>query len=443
MAESLNTVQVPDEAVDALVTVLDLVRFGGATTRPQLSRRSGLGRTIIADRVSQLLASGLVSEGPYAASTGGRPARALKFRAEAGSILIVEVGATSLAVGIADLAGRLITSYEEPFDITAGPDVVLSRAEQLLDDLLANRPAQDPPIWGVGMGLAGPVEYAAGRPLTQPGRLGWDGYPVRERLVKHYDVPVWVDNDVNLMALGELRLGVARDEQDVVYVKIGTGVGIGLISGDRLHRGATGVAGEAHAAVVEDGSVVCRCGNAGCVELIAAGAALGQLATDAALTGRSSFLARRLAENDSGVLEAADLGAAAMYGDTFAVETFGQTGRQVGAMLATLVNFFNPSLVVIGGGVTAVGDLLLASIRETVYRRSLPLATRDLRIAQSSLAAKAGLHGAAFVVIDELFSRQRLPLWISHGSPAHHPEIADARADRHQDDEAVLSVAYT
>jgi len=125
------------------------------------------------------------------------------------------------------------------------------------------------------------------------------------------------------------------------------------------------------------------------------------------------------------VLAASDLGDAAQHGDPLAVEIFGQTGRDIGGMLATLVNFFNPSLVVIGGGVASVGDLLLASIRQTVYRRSLPLATRDLRIVHSALSGMSALNGAAFVVIDELFSRQRLPQWISDGSPAHRPEIAE------------------
>jgi glucokinase-like ROK family protein len=424
MSEAVGVAPVAGEALDGLVTVLDLVRFRGVTTRPELSRRSGLGRTVVADRVAQLLASGLLSEGPHAPSTGGRPARALKFRAEAGNILVTEVGATSLKAGIADLAGTVLTCCEEPCDITAGPDPVLRRAEELIDDMLAKRSPQDAPIWGVGIGLAGPVEYSVGRPVAQPGRPGWVGYPVRDRLARRYDVPVWVDNDTNLMALGELRLGVARGERDVVFIKIGTGIGIGLISGGHLHRGAHGVAGEAHVTVVDDDSVICRCGNAGCVDALAAGAALGRLATNAARDGRSLFLARLLAESDSDVLEASDLGNAALYGDTFAAEVFGQTGQHIGSMLATLVNFFNPSLVVIGGDVASVGDLLLASIRETVYRRALPLATRDLRIVPSTLAGMSGLHGAAFVVIDELFSRERLPLWISHGSPAHHPEIA-------------------
>jgi glucokinase-like ROK family protein len=442
VAESAGQPQVADEAIDALVEVLDLVRFGTATTRPGLIRHSGLGRTVVVQRVSQLIESGLLSEGTHAASTGGRPARALKFRAEAGSILAVDLGATSLGVGIADLAGKLTASCEESCDIAAGPEAVLGRAEELLDGLLAARPGQEPPPWGLGIGLPGPVEYAAGRPIAPPIMPGWDGYPVRERLARRYDVPVWVDNDVNLMALGELRLGLARGERDVVYIKIGTGIGAGLISDGRMHRGAQGAAGDVgHIAVVDDASVVCRCGNTGCLEAVAGGAALGRLATDAARDGRSPFLAGRLAESSSGILEARDLSAAAMHGDPLAVEIYGRTGRHVGRMLATMVNFYNPSLVIIGGGVASAGDLLLASIRETVYRRSLPLATRDLRIARSALGELSGLHGAAFAVIDELFSRQRLPLWIGHGSPAHNPQIAETVLDSANDARASLASA--
>jgi glucokinase-like ROK family protein len=419
--------QLPDDSFDALVTVLDLVRSAAARTRPELAQRSGLGRTVVVQRIEQLLAAGLVAEETYAPSTGGRPARELRFRSEAGCLLICDLGATSTAVGIADLSGALLASYEEASDIADGPEKILGRVEELFDDLLDHRSSADPPVWGVGIGVPGPVEYATGRPISPPIMPGWDGYPIRQRFATRYDVPTWVDNDVNLMALGELRLGLARGEKDVVFLKIGTGIGAGLVSAGRLHRGAQGVAGDiGHVAVVDDATVICRCGNIGCLEAIAGGAVLGRLATEAALDGHSPFLARRLAESGADALQAKDLADAAQHGDAVAVQIFGRSGQHIGGILATIVNFYNPSLVVLGGGVTAVGDLLLASIRQTVYRRSLPLATRDLRIARSALGDTAGLHGAAFLVIDELFSRHRLPLWIDHATPVLRPEIADA-----------------
>jgi predicted NBD/HSP70 family sugar kinase len=174
-------------------------------------------------------------------------------------------------------------------------------------------------------------------------------------------------------------------------------------------------------AVVEDSAVVCRCGNVGCLEALAGGAALGRDATEAAATGRSSFLASVLAAE--GRVEARDVARGASHGDQVCVELLTQSGRLVGEMLATLVNFYNPSLVLLGGGVMASGDLLLATIRQTVYRRSLPLATRDLRLALSPLHEEAGLLGAGYMVIDELFAPQRLGAWLAARSPVGRPEL--------------------
>jgi predicted NBD/HSP70 family sugar kinase len=170
---------------------------------------------------------------------------------------------------------------------------------------------------------------------------GWDRYPVCDRLAARYGVPVWVDNDVNLMALGELRAGCARDHTDMIFIKVGTGIGAGLISGGRLHRGAQGVAGDVgHVAVVDDATVVCRCGNVGCLEAVAGGAALAGAAANMAAAG-----------------------------DPAARSLLTESGRRVGQMLATLVNFYNPSLIVIGGGVADAGESYLDTIRQVVFAR--------------------------------------------------------------------------
>jgi predicted NBD/HSP70 family sugar kinase len=244
---------------------------------------------------------------------------------------------------------------------------------------------------------------------------GWDAYPVRERLMERYGVPVWVDNEVNTMALGELRAGAGISEADLVYLKIGTGIGSGLISGGRLHRGAQGCAGDiGHMAMADGNSVICRCGNVGCLEALAGGAAIARDGQQAAERGRSRFLADLASLNHP--ITAADVAAAAQHGDAFSVELLSRCGRRVGEALATVVNIFNPSLIIVGG------------IRETVYGRSLPLATRDLRIIRSSLGDAAGLIGAAFMVIDELFSRAQLERWIDDGSPIGHTEIVPRSA---------------
>ncbi|NJC86887.1 ROK family protein, partial [Planosporangium mesophilum] len=178
--------------------------------------------------------------------------------------------------------------------------------------------------------------------------------------------------------------GLAKGVDDVVYVKIGTGIGAGLISGGRLHRGGQGCAGDVgHVAVVDDTDVVCRCGNVGCLEALAGGGALAREGTRAAREGRSGYLAEVLASGRP--INGSDISTAARHGDPVSVELLARSGRLIGTTLATVVNFYNPSLIVIGGQVANAGDVLLAAIRQVVYRRSLPLATRDLRIVHSAL----------------------------------------------------------
>jgi glucokinase-like ROK family protein len=415
----------PAERMDSLAAVVGAIRNSQGVTQPVLTHQVGLGRSVIAARIAELEAAGLVVQAGMAPSTGGRAPRQLRLRAEAGTIVGVDIGATHMKVGIADLAGVIIDRVEEPVDIADGPDPILTRAEQRVDELLARNSASAP-VWGIGVGVPGPVEFSSGLPVAPPIMPGWDGYPIRTRLSQRYSAPTWVDNDVNLLALGELRTNrAAAAARDLLYVKIGTGIGAGLVSGGQLHRGTNGCAGDiGHVAVAEAENVICRCGNAGCLEAVAGGAALAREGRRLAETGGSALMAEILAT--SGTLTAADVTAAAERGDAAARALLARAGRLVGTTLATLVSFYNPALVVLGGGVVSAGDYVLAAIRESVYRRSLPLATRTLRIEPSALGEAAGLAGAAHLVLDELFAPSRLAQWLPYSTPAGHPELADA-----------------
>ncbi len=411
------TGQLPDEALDALVLVLDEIRLGRSRSRSELVERTGLGRAIVAQRVGELIERGLVVEGDPGPSTGGRPPRQLTFRGDAGHLLVADLGATSVDVAMTTLDGRILGHHDEPAEIEAGPDAGLDRVEELFDQLLATTHHVPGRLWGIGIAVPGPVEFATGRPTSPPIMPGWDGYPIRERFATRYGAPIWVDNDVNVLALGEWRSGVAAGHDDVVVVKIGTGIGAGIISDGRLHRGAQGSAGDVgHIQITDDPAVICRCGNVGCLEALAAGGALGRAGQEAASDGRSARL--RTALDQRGRVTAEDVARAASAGDPVAVALLQAAGRRVGSMLASVVNFFNPSLVVIAGGVANSPDQLLASIRETVYRRSLPLATRDLLIQRSSLGGLAGVIGASSMVVDQLFSRDAIGLWLADGEPA-------------------------
>lgn len=414
------------EHLDSLVRLLDLVRSDTARTRPELARLSGLGRNVVAQRVVELLDHRLLEEDGLGRSSGGRAPRELHLRADAGVVLVAPLGATGGSVGVTDLAGRLLDSRVAEFDIADGPEAVLGRVDELLDALL-DSPAvpAGAQVYGVGIGVPGPVEFASGRPVSPPIMPGWDGYDVRGRFAGRYGAPVWVDNDANLLALGELRGGVARGEANMMCIKVGTGIGAGLVFSGRLHRGAQGCAGDiGHVAVSADTGIICRCGNVGCLEALAGGAALARDGAAAAVAGDSPTLAKIVQEGRR--VTAGDVGRAAQHGDATSVALMTRSGRLVGETLATLVNAFNPAMVVVGGGVADAGDLLLAAIRETVYRRSLPLATRDLRIVRSPVSRDTELLGAAFMVLDELFGPACLRLWLPARSPAGRPEVAAA-----------------
>ena len=427
---SFQPSELSGEYLETLIEVLDHIRDALRITRPELAHRTGLGRAVVTQRVRHLIDLGLVEEGDTASSTGGRAAREVRLRTDAGKVLVAEFGVTSLRVAIADLTGTLRIEHEEPAEIEAGPDVALHRLEQLFDSLLAEDPASQTKVWGIGVGVPGPVEFATGLPTSPPVMPGWDSYPIRSRLSDRYGVPVWVDNEVNLMALGEVRAGSADGHRNMLFVKVGSGIGAGLIAGGSLHRGAQGCAGDiGHIAAVHDDSTLCRCGNRGCLEAFAGGAALARLGETAALTGTSEFLARRFAEN--GKITAQDVADGAHSGDATSNGLLVRAATLIGETLASVVNFFNPSLILLGGGVAQSGDLFMATIREATYRRALPLATRDLTMTRARLGRRSGTTGAAFMVIDELFSAKLLGAWLAHGSPvgAQNGRTADYRTD--------------
>lgn len=410
---------------DALQLVLDLVRSGAAETRQELVRVSGLGRTVVVDRVDRLIAHGLLTESGIGPSTGGRPSRRIAFRGDAGLLLIAVLGTTSVGVGLADLAGSLRIAHHEPLDDPNDPERTLGRLEELFDWLLEEGHAADR-LWGITIGLPGPVEAPARRlvGIARP-RVGpaWDAYPIQARLSARYAAPTWLENDVHLMALGELRAGHGQETGDLLFVNVGSAVGAGLCVAGRLHRGAQGSAGAiGHTRVTEATDVVCRCGKVGCLEALAGGAAIARAGVRAAQTGQSRALAEVLAK--AGAIVAADVAIAAAQGDHASVDLLQRAGSLIGTTAAQLVDSFNPEVLVLGGPVVQAGDLFLAAVRESVYGRSYPLATRDLRIVRSAMGQSAGLVGGAHAIVERVFAPEVLRLWLEAGSPLGHPEIA-------------------
>ncbi len=365
--------------------LLDLVRSGEATTRAALAASTGLARSTVAQRIDQLMQRNLLVEVGEAPSTGGRPPSILGFNVDAGVVLAADLGATHSRIGIADLGGTILAETRRDLAIAEGPDTVLSWVHDTFESLLAQvgRSAHD--VMGVGIGVPGPVEFAAGRAVDPPIMPGWDGYDIRHRFTDAFACPVLVDNDVNIMAVGEHWVTPDAPD-DLVFVKIGTGIGSGLILGGHIHRGAKGTAGDIGHVQVGPDEVVCRCGNVGCLEASAGGAAI----------------AAKLAERGLGTTNGREVVELVRAGNRDAVRAVRQAGRLIGRVLASMVNVLNPAVIIIGGDVAEAGEHLLAGIREVVYQRSTALSTSELRITVSSLGDRAGITGAAAMVIEHI-----------------------------------------
>jgi predicted NBD/HSP70 family sugar kinase len=380
--------------------MLRLIRAGEARTRAELVARTGMARSTVAQRVEALIARRLVIASGERPSTGGRPATVFAFNGGAGVVLAADLGATHGRVAVVDLAGEALAETTHDLAIADGPEPVLGRLEKTFDALLdqAGRTAGD--VHGVGVGVPGPVEFSSGTPVAPPIMPGWDGYPVAARLGERYGAPTLLDNDVNIMALGE-HWYEWREAEHLLYVKVGTGIGCGIVAGGRIHRGASGAAGDlGHVQITQDERVLCRCGNVGCLEAVAGGAAMAQKLTEAGLDAADSR----------------DVVAHVRAGRPQAMQLVRQAGRTLGGVLATSVNLLNPNVVVVGGDIATADEHLLAGVREVVYQRSLPLATRHLRIVRSRLDDRAGVVGAAVMVIEHVLSPEAVDAAVA--SPA-------------------------
>jgi predicted NBD/HSP70 family sugar kinase len=384
--------------------LLHLVRTGQATTRAELSALTGLARSTIAQRVDLLIAAGLLHQAGEAPSTGGRPPMRLAFNARAGVVLAADLGATHARLAVTDLTAVPLVELAEDIAIARGPEATLAWVVDGFGELLRRIGRDRSDVWGVGVGLPGPVEFAAGRAVSPPIMPGWDGFSVPDAFAESWPVPVLVDNDVNIMALGEYSAVYRDDVSDLLFIKVGTGIGAGLIASSRIQRGAQGSAGDmGHVRVPGESAALCRCGNIGCLEAVAGGAALaGQLRE----LGYSTDTAR-------------DVVALVRSGNADAGRLVRDAGRTLGHMLATAVNLLNPAVIVLGGTVAQAHEQLLAGVREIIYQRSLPLATRHLRIVRSTLEDRAGITGAATMTIDHLLEPARIDALIA-ASPSGH-----------------------
>lgn len=412
------------DSAAGLLTVVELVRSGAARTRTELAAATGWTRAVVTQRIDQAKRKGYLEDGPFAPSSGGRAPRTLRFRADQGILLVCVVGERELRVGVTDLEGVVLARGRRDRDGADGPEETVAAVIGLLDVLLEEE-GFAARVWGVAVGVPGPVDSATGRPVASPALPGWDGADLRSRLVDRFDAPVWVDEDAHLLALAEgrsLRWGAGAD---LVRIEAGTRIAVSLLSRGSLLRGASGAAGDIGHLRVPGGTHLCRCGRTGCLEAEAGGSALVRDAHLAVADGRSAALARRAEEG--GPLTPADVAAAAQDGDHVAGELVLRSAGLIGQAVATLVTVVGPSAVVVGGPLASAGELFLDGVRRSVLESSSPLATRDLLVVPSTEDDDALLVGGAELLRDQLFEVS-FAQWFEQGHPS--PSVMHARAGR-------------
>ena len=368
--------------------ILQLIRTGRASTRRDIAAASGLARSTVSQRVDLLLDRGFIVPAASSISTGGRPPTVLVFNADAGVVLAAALGASHSRLAVTDLSSNVLAESAHDLPIAVGPEEFLPWLVDRFDELLAQAGRAPGDVRAIGVGVPGPVEFATGTPVRPPIMPGWDGYPLGSWLGERYGVPALVDNDVNVIALGEYSQTWA-DIDHVAVVKVATGIGLGLVADGHIFRGALGAAGDiGHIHVMRTSDAVCTCGNTGCLEAVAGGRAI----------------AAQLRENGTPAETARDVVALVAMGHPEASRLVREAGRDIGAVLAAVVNLVNPAVVVVTGDLAEAGEHLLAGVREAIYRRSTALATHSLRIVSGSADEHGGVVGASALAIEHILS---------------------------------------
>ena len=383
--------------------VMRVLRKSGQTSRPEITHVTGWSRAKTSQEINSLIAKGFLVETGKGLSKGGRKPGLLFLNNQLGYVVGVDIGATSLEIALADINGSILMRVQEPADVRKPPQELLGRCNTLILEIAQAQNIHPDQIIGIGVGVPGPVDFVHGVLVAPPLMPDWENYPIRSFLKETFpSAYVVVDNDVNIMALGEQRYGSAENLDHFLVIKIGTGIGCGIMASRKIHRGNNGCAGDiGHICVDKDGPM-CRCGNRGCLEAMAAGPAIAKRAMQAALDGKSELL-RKMMEDNGGELRPEDVNAACREGDEAALEIIRASGQMIGDVLAGLVNFFNPSHIFITGGIANFGNHLLIAVKRAVLRRSLPLATSNLTINFSRTGSDAGVVGAIMLALEYLF----------------------------------------
>lgn len=377
--------------------ILDMIRFTpGGISRAELARQMDLTRSAVSAIIDDLLLTGIVREAESGPASGGRRPILLEIDPQQGYVAGVDMGATHVGILIADFSARVLFETEIAFDINQPPEEGVALIDAAFRSLLERSGLTLQQLRGVGIGVPGPVVAEAGTVGAPPIMPGWDGYPIRGRFQDLWGCPVALGNDAEMGALGEWAYGAGRGERNITYVKVGTGIGAGFLLDGHIYRGATGCAGEIGHITIQENGPLCTCGNRGCLEALSGGRAVARRAREAVKLGRRT----QLANIEVDAITARDVANAARLGDLVAQQIVAEAGSYLGIAIADLVNLFNPNMVIVGGGVAQMGDLLLDPIRQAVRERSLRPAAQAVRVTAATLGRRSSSMGAVVEAIN-------------------------------------------
>jgi predicted NBD/HSP70 family sugar kinase len=374
--------------------VLTLIRDGVALTRGDVRELTGLSRMTVAQRLDALLDSGIIVEGDTTESTGGRRRRRLVFNTSQSRALVVAVDTTHTRLAVTDLGGTVLAQDEIDAPVDQGPVIVLDQIAAAMSALVRRAGLHVEDLCGAAVSLPGPIDPDSGRPSQPPILPGWDAYPVAEHLQAGLpgdrdELPVLTANDADAAALGEYATaGYARSTL-MCLVKVSTGIGTGLVINGRSYTGADGGAGDiGHVQISPSSDALCQCGRHGCLAAVASGRAVAHELTQLGLPVASGREVRELLR----------------VGNADAARLTQQAGRRIGEVMATVVCLLNPEVVLIGGALASAP--LLAGMRETLYKLSLPRATRHLTLQLGALGEDAAIAGLTRLLVDHEFSAE-------------------------------------
>lgn len=375
-----------DHALNLSSYLARLIASGQATSRSELARVTGLARSTVSEHLAPLLRIDLITELEAEAGMRGRPPLVLTLNPQAGVILVADIGAARGRLAIADFGQHFLAERTVMTDVARGPETVLAEVRREFLQMLAEHQIESHKVRLIVVGLPAPVDFASGVPVRPPIMPGWDSYPVSSSFQEAFTAPVLVDNDVNLMALGEARCRPAT-QCPLLYVKASTGIGCGIVTHEgQLHRGADGAAGDIGHVRMSGHQEICRCGGVGCIE---------------AFASYDAIVRKVDRENELSDVRTGD-------SDAQIATLVRAAASDIGEVIAMLVHFFNPAVIVLGGRMTQYGDEMLAGVRSVVYQRALPLATRRLSVELSTLGFRAGIIGAVVLGVEHVLSPRGL-----------------------------------